>query len=326
VHSWELLNEGDPANPRHYALADEFGKYLGCGVFGIDVGAGDGEACTYQHPNAHLVTTSFWHSYPLKPFWTNPQYPNLDYADLHAYVSTGWIQNPALPFDAAAYHVEYSLAAGRGMLNAAGEAEAMPVVRGEAGLDAPGQQVEMPDLAKDASGTWLHNLVWAALDPGGLVELYWWNENLERQPGPDGIPGLHEIYAPFAEFIRDIPLNNGLYQDAGATASNPQLRVTGQKDVQNQRAHLWVQNGGHTWRNAVSGRAAAWGLGGEIRLDGFTPGSSLPVTWYLFDAQGGLTVSTSTVRVDSGGGISLPLPDDPAITDAGVKIGEERGE
>jgi len=323
IHSWELLNEGDPTNPRHYVLADEFGKFMHCRVFGAPVGAGDGEACTYQHPNSHLVTTSFWHSYPLKSFWVNPNHPNIDYADLHAYVSTGWIEDPALPFDSAAYHIEYSQAARRGLLNAAGDAMEMPLVRGEAGLDAREQQMEQPELANDVYGVWLHNFVWASLDPGGLIELYWWNDNLERQPGPDGLPGLHEVYAPFAEFIQDIPLNNGLYRDAEASLTNTQLRAVGQKDTQNNRAHLWVQNRSHTWREDRQNTGAVWGLGGELRLEGFTPGLNLPVTWYAFDTQGAPTVTTSTASVDASGAITLPLPDEPFITDAGIKIGAQ---
>ena len=71
IHSWELVNEGDPTNDRHYTLADEFGKYM-----------------RQFAPNQHLVTTSFWHSLPATAFWKNASYPNLDYVDLHAYVST----------------------------------------------------------------------------------------------------------------------------------------------------------------------------------------------------------------------------------------------
>ena len=39
------------------------------------------------HP---LVTTSFWAAFPNKEFWSNPSYSNIDYVDLHAYISTGW--------------------------------------------------------------------------------------------------------------------------------------------------------------------------------------------------------------------------------------------
>jgi hypothetical protein len=77
VHSWELLNEGDPYNGNHYNQAQAFAKYI------------------HEHdPNSHMVTTSFWHSFPVQQFWDNPAYPDLDYADLHAYISTGWGEYP----------------------------------------------------------------------------------------------------------------------------------------------------------------------------------------------------------------------------------------
>ncbi|HMN29363.1 MAG TPA: hypothetical protein PKE45_14530, partial [Caldilineaceae bacterium] len=64
IHSWELTNEGDPFNANHYAATDELGKFMHCRVFGASVGAGDAAQCTFQHPNRHLVTTSFWTSFP----------------------------------------------------------------------------------------------------------------------------------------------------------------------------------------------------------------------------------------------------------------------
>ena len=70
IHSFELLNEGDPYNGRHYELANAFARYM------------------HQHdPSRHMVTTSFWHSFPGSEFWATSE---LDYADLHAYLSTGW--------------------------------------------------------------------------------------------------------------------------------------------------------------------------------------------------------------------------------------------
>jgi len=61
IHSWELLNEGDPWNSQHYTLADEFGKYI------------------HQFaPNDHLVSTSNRHSFPKDGFWANPDYPDVD--------------------------------------------------------------------------------------------------------------------------------------------------------------------------------------------------------------------------------------------------------
>jgi hypothetical protein len=77
VHSWELLNEGDPFNGRHYEQAEAFAKYI-----------------HERDPSDHMVTTSNWHSFPVQEFWGNPAYSDLDYADLHAYISTGWGEYP----------------------------------------------------------------------------------------------------------------------------------------------------------------------------------------------------------------------------------------
>jgi hypothetical protein len=72
VHSWELLNEGDPFNSNHYGQANAFGRYV------------------HAHdPQGHLVTTSNWHSFPLLEFWANPDYADVDYADVHAYACCG---------------------------------------------------------------------------------------------------------------------------------------------------------------------------------------------------------------------------------------------
>ncbi|MBO9336452.1 MAG: hypothetical protein J7455_17490 [Roseiflexus sp.] len=85
VHSWELINEGDPYNGNHYAQANAFGEFMH----------------THDaHP--HLVTTSNWHSFPIAEFWGNPAYRHVDYADIHAYaccgaLAAGWAQNIRSP-------------------------------------------------------------------------------------------------------------------------------------------------------------------------------------------------------------------------------------
>jgi hypothetical protein len=77
VHSWELLNEGDPYNGNHYNQADSFASYM-----------------HQTESSRHMVTTSAWAAFPVDTFWGNPQYPNADYADVHAYVSTGFGSEP----------------------------------------------------------------------------------------------------------------------------------------------------------------------------------------------------------------------------------------
>jgi len=320
IHSWELLNEGDPFNGQHYTLADEFGKYMHCRVFGIPVESEAGQKCDYEHPNSHLVTTSFWHSFPTKDFWASDDYPNIDYADLHAYNSTGQIDNPAHEVDAALYHLEYSQMAYRSLREAAGEHNQKPIIRGEAGIDFKDQQTKQPDLSKDQYGVWLHNFLWASLDSGGMIEQYWWNENIENQPGPDGEKGLYEVFSYFQQFLSEIPLNNGVYVDIEARASNPNLRVIGQKDTNNSRAHLWVQNIDHTWRNVVDGFSLSTSTSGPITIDGFSPNQELIVVWHSFTSQGIPSIETSNISVDESGRITLQLPGDPSITDIGISI------
>ena len=73
IHSFEFLNEGDPFSGNHYNIADAMARYF-----------------HQNDPSRHMVTTSFWHSLPNREFWQNAAYPDVDYADLHAYISTGW--------------------------------------------------------------------------------------------------------------------------------------------------------------------------------------------------------------------------------------------
>lgn len=73
IHSFEYVNEGDPYNGNHYNAAEAMAKYF-----------------HQNDPSHHMVTTSFWAAFPNQEFWSNPTFSDLDYADLHAYISTGW--------------------------------------------------------------------------------------------------------------------------------------------------------------------------------------------------------------------------------------------
>lgn len=73
IHSFEYINEGDPYDGNHYQAANAMASFFDA-----------------HDPSRHMVTTSFWHSFPNIEFWSNPSYAAIDYADLHAYISTGW--------------------------------------------------------------------------------------------------------------------------------------------------------------------------------------------------------------------------------------------
>jgi hypothetical protein len=319
IHSWELTNEGDPALVKHWEMSDELGKYMHCEAFGMGVGAGDGQKCTYEHPNRHLVTTSFWHSFPLYDgstgagFWGNPKYPNLDYADIHAYIST----SPApdadkilMERDAAYYHLWHSREWGA-------RKPGFPLVRGEAGMvpykgstdDYQGLGIE-----RDIEGVWYHNYLWSTLDGGGLYEIYWYaNTHIYKAGAYDH----RAIALQVDRFLQGIPLNNGFYVDAGAQVSTPDFRVVGQKDLTHRNAHLWIQNKSHTWRNIVDG-AGVTPVSGILAMSGFKPGESYQLEWWDTYAMQNVILSKQNIIADGSGNLRIVV--DRLERDVALKI------
>jgi hypothetical protein len=316
IHSWELVNEGDPNNTYHRDQANHMGELI--------------------HKftnNNHLATTSFWAGFPASSFWGNSAYQHLDYVDYHAYNSTGWMDNqvpdPALlEKDAAYYHLVYSQDTRRLLT----QYRNMPIVRGEAGIDfISGPQEEIAAMRNDTYGVWLHNFTWAMLSHHGSYELYWWaDRSLGLNPGPDGsvTNGLREIFAPYVDFMANIPVANGRYQNASPTASASNVRVVGQKNNLNQtatHAHLWIQNSNHIWRNVVDG-VSYGSLSGTVTLGGFAANTSYPAEWWDFNTRGVLRSRNTTLSSNSSGVITLSLNSLPTInslpvTDTAVKIG-----
>jgi len=221
--------------------------------------------------------------------------------------TNGSVELDSMHKDAALYTSAYSLLWG-------GKSPAgtrMPLVRGEAGLDHPGgPQTELEDLAQDTDGVWLHNLTWGGINPGGMYDLYWWIDNIRNHD-------LYYHYKPFRDFMDDIPLNNGNYQDAEATASHSDLRVWGQKDVIRGKAHLWIQNRNHTWRNVVDGVTIS-GLSGQITIPDM-PLGPYKVEWW--DTWNGVISKIEFIEMDTGSLIqNLPAP---LSNDVAIKISWE---
>jgi hypothetical protein len=308
IHSWELTNEGDPALTRHYQMADEFGKFMHCRVFGVEPGTGDTTPCSLAHPNRHLVTTSFWSSFPGTEFWGNAKYPNVDYADLHAYVSTSYAplaEKQAMQWDAARFHLWHSA-------SVAGWRLGKPVVRGEAGLDSPNEQSEtVLGLSRDTNGVWLHNYLWSGLDSGGLQELYWWGSHIFNSTFDSRAP-----YRAIQAFLDDIPLNKGGYVDWAGSASGG-LRVVGQKNTATGGLQLWVQNPQHTWKNVVDGVAIS-PASGEIVVPGFRAATAYTLERWDTYTPGGAITSTQSVTADAGGNLRVAIA--ALSTDLALKI------
>ena len=307
VHSWELLNEGDPNSVAHYEMADALGKYMHRGVF--EGAAPDiiNEAGR-ERANAHLVTTSFWHSFPADEFWNNPSYPDIDYADVHAYVSTSFAgdqEKESMSGDAAWYHIWHSAELVRRNVG-------KPIMRGEAGLDAPHEQSPFVlDLDRDTQKTWLHNYLWSTLDAGGLMEIYWWQEHVSRTNSAELAPFLR-----LSRFLEGIRLNAGGYQDWGGSVTNQALRVVGQKNPAIGEAHLWIQNRLHTWRSVVEGRQPP-PESGQVLIPGFPTDSSLVLEWHDTRSNDA-SVAKTEVRAFADGVVRLDVQS--LVDDVAVKI------
>lgn len=280
IHSWELLNEGDPWNEQHYALADEFGRFM------------------HQFaPDDHLVTTSFWHSFPGSQFWANPGYPYLDYADLHAYATSST--------DTAGDSFFYSDKYGANRPGGAGK----PLVRGETGFS--------DEVLQDTAGVWLHNYIWSGVNAGGMYEQYWYAKEHIVQADQDNDLRYH--YRAFRNFMAGLPLNNGNYQDAAPAVAGDGLRVWGQKDPARGCAHLWIQNINHTWRNVVDGGSIP-PVSGTVTLSGFQPGGSYRLEWWdpYQPDQAQQIVRTETVVAQPNGSIAVSVSD--LASDVALKI------
>jgi len=311
IHSWELFNEGDPGNGNHWAGTDEMGKYLRCRVFGQSIGTGDGQKCTYDHPNDHLVSTSFWSGFPTSGFWGNANYPNVDFADVHTYWSSG--QSYSLNVDGSGvtvmnssdYNDTAALTNRISMLIGAKQqyGPRKPVVRGESGWNGG-------NFTGDSGGVWLHKFIWAGINPGGFIDSGDWYPNFYIYSGSRD---LRPKYGNYYRFIKDVPLGNGRYVDAAAQVSNANIWVLGQKDLTNGRAHLWINNKNHTWTSL-----SATAQSGTVTVAGFTPNQSYRVEWW--DTSSGAVSSTQTLTANSQGNIVLSVSG--LTTDTAVRIGD----
>lgn len=296
IHSWELLNEGDPWNGTHYTLADEFGKYM-----------------RQFNPNDHLVSTSFWHSFPKDNFWANSNYPNIDFADVHKYIGES-----ASNFDDAALATyELSMQYGAEQSGGAGK----PLIRGETGFVVSGSGPATYQFENDTGAVWLHNFVWGGINAGGMIESYWYETTHIYDKRGDGSYNFdyRSTYSTFYNFIKDIPLNNGNYEDAEAMVSNDDLRAWGQKDLVNDRAYLWIQNKTHTWVNVVNG-VSITDTSGTVTITGFKPDQSYTVQWwdpYQTDSIKQI-VRTETTTAQADGSLIIGIEN--LATDTALKI------
>ncbi len=314
IHSWELLNEGDPGNTKHWALADEFGKYMKCKVFGQDPISDPnvGSVCRYDHPNAHMTSTSFWGSaFPWR-FWNNSDklYADMDYVDQHLYATEG-TTDPVLFNDSAAFSNWLST-----LPNNFAVGKRKPFIRGETAWNFT--STNLLEINRD-NGQWLHDFIWAGINYGGLMEHFFGGGHYTKQIyNLSAIPPYDHrtMFGSYYKFIKDVPLNNGNYVDISALSSIAEIRAWGQKDNVSGNAILWIQNKNHTWKNVVDNISIA-PISGTITISGFNPNNSTKVEWW--DTYAGVVTSTQNISTDGTGNLVIPITN--LTTDIAVKIG-----
>lgn len=298
IHSWELLNEGNPNSTSHHILADELGKYFQKTFIP--------EEQQTKHPNMHLVTTSFWSSFP-NSFWSSSDYSFVDYADVHHYAHQSttqpldYIYDGSDFYDAALFSQKLSTYHGAKQTNGPGK----PVMRGETGFIFKNTDLFAQNVT---NGTWLHNFTWAGINPGGVIESYWIGSPTASHIYETNAHDHRPIFRTFFNFIQDIPLSNGYYEDAAATSSEPDLRVWGQKDLKHECAHLWVQNRLNTWKNIYEDTAIPE-VSGTISIMGFQPSKQYLIAWWdtYQSNKSQQVIRTETVTAQSNGLISLSI-------------------
>lgn len=272
VHSWETVNEQDPNALSQFQLTADLAT------------------TAHADGDPKLASTSTWASLATNT-WKQPSLAAIDFADFHCYVrGTGWIEpKNELANDSARFMNEYDLAALAAQFG-------KPVVWGEQGIDGTGgTDGQEPLLTNDLAGVWLHKLIWARTGPGGVVPLYWYSDHIESK-------ALHWRFGNWNRFMANLPMHNGRYTNAAATANDPNLRVLGQKDLTAGRAHLWLDNKRHTWRAVVAGSNIP-PITASVQLPMQSSGGQFTATW--FNTTNGLAFATQTLTADGIGVLTL---------------------
>ena len=156
--------------------------------------------------------------------------------------------------------------------------------------------ITMADVSADTQGIWLHNLIWGGINPTGLIENYWYAKDQIYNT-----VDLRGQYKNYYTFIKDIPLNNGKYVDVSAVVSNPKIRAWGQKDLTDQRAHLWIANTDHKWTNATTISPAS----GTVIVAGLSANASFNVEWW--NTYTGEIENTQVLSTNPNGELTLTI-------------------
>jgi uncharacterized repeat protein (TIGR01451 family) len=148
---------------------------------------------------------------------------------------------------------------------------------------------ENQQLVDDASGVWYRKFVWGQINPAGTVDMYWWTGNIRKY-------GLTRYAKAFQAFMAGIPLSNGHYVDASAVTSVSALRAWGQKCLDTNSAHLWIDNVPYTWKSAVD-RVSVPLASGTVTISGLRNGAYRAEWW---NTTTGAITTTQDVQCTAG--------------------------
>lgn len=178
-------------------------------------------------------------------------------------------------------------------------------------------------LIDDTEHVWWRKLVWSQISSDKLYEFQWWSRNIGGSSG-----------RAYQEFMAGIPLSNGRYVDAAATPSSPDIRVLGQKDLTDAKAHIWIDNRPYTWKSVVDHNYSpeTWSSSATYAT-GSTCGSGIPTRIYksLQNGNKDHAVTDSAWWQDMGAfnpadNPPLPPPISGNVTISGLKDGKYKVE
>ncbi|NLN75560.1 MAG: hypothetical protein GX139_04570, partial [Armatimonadetes bacterium] len=148
---------------------------------------------------------------------------------------------------------------------------------------------ENQDLADDITGVWYRKFIWGHISSEATASIKWWTATIRKY-------SLIRYAKAYQAFMSGIPLSNGHYVDAKATTSALALRAWGQKDLVNNRVHLWIDNEPNTWKKTVD-RTTVPNVTGTVTVSGLHSGAYKAEWW---DTGTGVIKNTENIECVNG--------------------------
>ncbi|MDH7602936.1 MAG: hypothetical protein QHI38_12385 [Armatimonadota bacterium] len=215
----------------------------------------------------------------------------------------GDFESDRIDFDTALAVEKYGV-----LLNSYGLRVGKPGMWAETGIREEIPSGSKARLLEDTEGIHLKKMIWAHAGPANPNMLYWDLYGYLKSKN------VWHHFRNFQSFMAGIPVSNGNYRDVEAEVSNDSIRVMGQKDTVNNRAHLWIDNRKYTWRNVVDG-VTVEPVSGQVAVQGLADGL-YQVEWW--DTSTGTVTRKEEVQCTQG---KITLTVNNLVSDIACKIG-----